>query len=154
MGIYPSCLIPFGLPVCNSTCIHCRCACLSQVLPAACLSPRRSALNRNSNSQACSHQKHRGPVLTRDCLPPRSPAQTLKTKKSGAVYTRDKQMVKDQLKNIVNRNQCNLSGSEPSSHATAIPGYPNIPDEQDYDLKPHLMKMIEDITDDIKNSFK
>jgi hypothetical protein len=36
-----------------------------------------------------------------------------------------------------------MAPSEPSSDRTASPGYHNTPEEQDYDLKPHLMKMIE-----------
>ena len=44
--------------------------------------------------------------------------------------------------------------SEPSSPTTASPGYPNIPEKQDSDLKSHLMKMIEDLKEDINNSLK
>lgn len=43
-----------------------------------------------------------------------------------------------------------MSASEPS------PGYPNIPEMQYYDLKSHLMKMIEDVTfkEETNKSFK
>ena len=37
---------------------------------------------------------------------------------------------------------------------TASTGYPNTPEEQDYDLKSHLMKMIEAFKEDINNSLK
>ena len=57
-------------------------------------------------------------------------------------------------KNISNRNQCHLASSEPISPTTASPGYPNIPEKQDSNLKAHLMKMIEDLKEDINNSLK
>jgi ElaB/YqjD/DUF883 family membrane-anchored ribosome-binding protein len=44
--------------------------------------------------------------------------------------------------------------SEPSCPTTASPGYPNIPEKQESDLKPHLLKMIEDLKEDINNSLK
>lgn len=44
--------------------------------------------------------------------------------------------------------------SEPSSPATESPGYHNIPEEQDYDLKSHLMRMIEAFKEDVNNPFK
>jgi hypothetical protein len=47
-----------------------------------------------------------------------------------------------------------LTLSEPSSPTSASHGYPNIPEKQDSDLKSHLMKMIEDLKEDINNSFK
>jgi hypothetical protein len=45
-----------------------------------------------------------------------------------------------------------LAPSEPSSPTTASLGYPNIPEEQDSDLKSHLIKMIEAFKKD-KNNF-
>ena len=63
-------------------------------------------------------------------------------------------MARGKHKNISNRNQCNLAPSEPSSLTTAITGYPNTPEKQDSDLKSHLMKMIEDLKEDINNSLK
>jgi hypothetical protein len=48
-------------------------------------------------------------------------------------------------KNISNRNQGYLASSEPSSPTTVSSGYPNTPEKQDFDLKSHLMTMIEDI---------
>ena len=53
-------------------------------------------------------------------------------------------MVRGKGKNISNRNQDYLASSEPSSPTTANPGYPNTPEKQDYDLKSHLMMMVED----------
>jgi hypothetical protein len=37
---------------------------------------------------------------------------------------------------------------------TVCPGYPNVPEKKDADLKPHLMKMIEYLKEDIDNSHK
>jgi hypothetical protein len=53
------------------------------------------------------------------------------------------QMAKGKSKNIINRSKYNLAPSEPSSPTIARPGYPNTPEEQDCDLKSHLMKMLE-----------
>ena len=39
--------------------------------------------------------------------------------------TRDNQMVRGKGKNISKRNQGYLASSEPSSHTTVNPGYPN-----------------------------
>jgi hypothetical protein len=63
-------------------------------------------------------------------------------------------MAKGKCKNINNRNQDYLASSEPSSPTTANPGYPNTPEKQDFDLKSHLMMMIEDFKKDINNSLK
>jgi hypothetical protein len=68
--------------------------------------------------------------------------------------TRDIQMVRGNSKNISNRNQRYLASLEPSSPTTAIPGYPNTPENQNSDLKSHLMMMIEDFKKDINNSLK
>jgi hypothetical protein len=63
--------------------------------------------------------------------------------------------VRGKGKNLSNRNQGYLASSEPSSHTTASPGYPNTPEKQDSDLKSYLkMMMIEDIKKDINNSLK
>jgi hypothetical protein len=70
------------------------------------------------------------------------------------VNTRDNQMVKGNHKNISNRNQDYLASSELSPPTTANPGYPNTPEKQDYDLKSHLMMMIEEFKMDINNSLK
>ena len=43
---------------------------------------------------------------------------------------------------------------EPSSANTASPGYPDTPEEQDYDLKCHLIKMIEAFKGDTNKSLK
>jgi hypothetical protein len=54
-------------------------------------------------------------------------------------------------KNISNRNEGYLESSEPSSPTIASPGYPKTPEKQDFDLKSHLMMMIEDFKKDINN---
>jgi hypothetical protein len=43
-----------------------------------------------------------------------------------------------------------MAPGEPSYPTTAGPGHPNIPEEQDYDIKPHFMKMAETFKEDIK----
>ena len=57
-------------------------------------------------------------------------------------------------KDISNRNRGYLAALEPSSSTTVSPGYPNTPGKQDFDLKSHLMIMIEDFKKDINNSIK
>lgn len=47
-----------------------------------------------------------------------------------------------------------MGPSEPRSPATASSGYPNIPEEQVYDLKYHLMKMLETFKENINKSPK
>jgi hypothetical protein len=44
-------------------------------------------------------------------------------------------MARGKCKNLSNRNQDYLESSEPSSPTTASPGYSNIPEKQDSDLK-------------------
>jgi hypothetical protein len=63
-------------------------------------------------------------------------------------------MVRGKGKNISNRNQGYLASSEPSSPTTASPGYPNTPEKQDFDLKSHLIIVIQDFEKDINNSLK
>jgi gas vesicle protein len=63
-------------------------------------------------------------------------------------------MVRGKGKNISNRNQGYLELSEPSSPTTSSPGYPNTPEKRGFDLKSHLMIMIEDFKKDINNSLK
>jgi len=63
-------------------------------------------------------------------------------------------MKRDKHKNICNKNQDYLATSEPSSPTRASPGYPNIPEKKDFDLKSHLMVMIKDFKKDINNSLK
>jgi hypothetical protein len=63
-------------------------------------------------------------------------------------------MARSKGKNIRNRNECYLASSEPSSSTTTSSGYPNTPEKQDYDLKSHLMMMIENFKNDISNSLK
>jgi hypothetical protein len=62
-------------------------------------------------------------------------------------------MVRGKEKNI-NRNQDYLASSEPSIPNTTSPGYPNTREKQDYNLKSHLMMMIEDFKKDISYSLK
>jgi hypothetical protein len=62
-------------------------------------------------------------------------------------------MAKGKHKNISNRNLGYLASSETSSPTKESPGYLNTPEKQDYDLKSHLMTMIEDFKD-INNSCK
>ena len=63
-------------------------------------------------------------------------------------------MARGKCKIINNRTQCNLAPPEPSSSTTASPGYPNMHEKQDNDLKSHLKKMIEDFKKVIENSVK
>jgi hypothetical protein len=48
----------------------------------------------------------------------------------------------------------NVEPSEPSSLTTAKPGYPNMHGKQENDIKSHLLKMIQVLKEDIKNSLK
>ena len=63
-------------------------------------------------------------------------------------------MAKVKLNNITNRNQGNMVPSETNSSTTPSPGYPNTPENQDLDIKSHLMMLIEDFKKDINNSLK
>ena len=63
-------------------------------------------------------------------------------------------MARGKGKNISNRNQDYLASSEPISPTRVSPGYSNTPEKQDFDLKLHLMMMIEDFKKEINNSLK
>jgi hypothetical protein len=63
-------------------------------------------------------------------------------------------MVKGKHKNLTNRNQDYLASSEESTPTTVNPGYPNIPEKQDSDLKSYLMMLVEDFKKVINNSLK
>ena len=63
-------------------------------------------------------------------------------------------MAKGKPKNITNRNQEHWAPSEPSTPATASPGYPNTPEKQDTDLKSYLMMVVEDFKKGVNNSLK
>jgi hypothetical protein len=63
-------------------------------------------------------------------------------------------MAKGKNKNLTNRNQGYLASSEPSSPTTASPGYSNIPEKRDLDLKSHFMMLIQDFNKAIKRSLK
>jgi hypothetical protein len=63
-------------------------------------------------------------------------------------------MVKGKFKNLTNRNQDHLVSSEPSTPTTESPGHPNTPKNQDSDLKPYLMMLVEDFSKGINNSLK
>ena len=56
--------------------------------------------------------------------------------------------------NISNRNQDYLASSEPSSPSTLSPGYANIQEKQDSDLKSYLMIMTEDFRKNIITPLK
>lgn len=60
----------------------------------------------------------------------------------------NKPVLREKKKNIMNRSQCNLAPSKQNSSPTASSGYLNIHEEQDCDLKPHLMKMIQVFKED------
>jgi hypothetical protein len=61
-------------------------------------------------------------------------------------------MARGKHKSISNRNQDYLTSSDPSSPITENHGYPNTREKQDYDLKSHLIMIIEEIKKNI-NSF-
>jgi len=63
-------------------------------------------------------------------------------------------MAKGKCNNLSNRNQDYLEPSEPCSPTKTNTGCPNTLEEEDLDLKLHLMMMIEDIRKDIDNSLK
>jgi hypothetical protein len=48
-------------------------------------------------------------------------------------------MVEDKHKNLTNRNRDDLASTEPSTPNRANPGYHNIPEKQDSDLKSYLL---------------
>jgi len=56
--------------------------------------------------------------------------------------TKDKQMARGKVKNISDRNQGHVESSEPSSPTTSSPGYCNMAEKQDFDIKSQLMMMI------------
>ena len=63
-------------------------------------------------------------------------------------------MAKSKHKNITNRNQDDMASSVLSSPTTVSPGYPNTLENQELDLKSHLMMLIEDFKKGINNSLK
>jgi hypothetical protein len=63
-------------------------------------------------------------------------------------------MSKGKHKNICKRNQDYVASSEPSFSTTVNPGYHNTPEEQESDLKSHIMMTIEEFKKDINNSLK
>ena len=58
---------------------------------------------------------------------------------------------KPKTKKKEKKNQLYLAPSEPSSPTITNPGYPNTPEKQDYDLKSHVMKMIENLKENVTN---
>ena len=58
-------------------------------------------------------------------------------------------MAKGKGKNISNKNQGYLASSEQSSPTTGSPENTNTPEKKDFDIKSHLMMMIEDFKNDI-----
>jgi hypothetical protein len=82
-------------------------------------------------------------------LSPRSADTTkLTSSQEGQIPVRDIKVSES------NRDQCYLAPSEPHSSTTASHGYPNTHVKQDFDIKSHLMMMIEDFKKDINNSLK
>jgi hypothetical protein len=63
-------------------------------------------------------------------------------------------MQKGKCKNLTNRNQDHSASSEPSTSTTVSPGYPNIAEKQDSDLKSYLMMLVEDFKKGINNPLK
>jgi hypothetical protein len=63
-------------------------------------------------------------------------------------------MAKDKHKNLTNINQDHSPSSERSTPPSPSPGYPNIPEKLDPDLKAYFMMMVEDIKKDFDNSLK
>jgi hypothetical protein len=60
-------------------------------------------------------------------------------------------MAEGKHKNLTKRNQDHSASSEPSTHTTASPGYPNTPEKQNSDLKSYLMMLVEHFKKDINN---
>jgi hypothetical protein len=60
-------------------------------------------------------------------------------------------MAKGKRKNLTNRNQDDSPASEPSTHTSASPRYPNTPEKQDSDLKSYFIMLLEDIKKVIYN---
>ena len=63
-------------------------------------------------------------------------------------------MMRGKYNNLSNRNQGYLASSESNSPTTATPGYPYTLEQQDLDLKLHLMVMIENFKKNINNSHR
>ena len=63
-------------------------------------------------------------------------------------------MAKGKQKNLTNRNQDDSPASEPSTHTSASPRYPNTPEKQDSDLTSYLMMLIEEFKKGTNNSPK
>jgi type I site-specific restriction endonuclease len=63
-------------------------------------------------------------------------------------------MAKGECKNLNNRNKDHSPSSEPSTHTSASPGYPNTPEKQDLDSKSYLMMLVEDLKKGTNNSLK
>ena len=58
-------------------------------------------------------------------------------------------MAKGKRKNLTNRNQDHSPSSDSSTPISASPGYTNIPEKLDPDLKAYLMMMVEDVKKDL-----
>ena len=63
-------------------------------------------------------------------------------------------MGKGKRKNLTNRNKDHSPSSERSTPTSPNTGHPNTPEKPRPDLKAYLMKMVEDIKKDFKNSLK
>jgi hypothetical protein len=63
-------------------------------------------------------------------------------------------MAKGRHENLNNRNQDHSPSTEASTPTSAIPGYPNTPQNLGPDVKAYLMMMVEDIKKHFNNSLK
>jgi hypothetical protein len=63
-------------------------------------------------------------------------------------------MAKGKCKNLPNRNLEHSPSSEPSTPSSASPGYPNITEKLDPELKAYLIMMVEDIKKDLITHLK
>jgi hypothetical protein len=63
-------------------------------------------------------------------------------------------MAKGHHKNTISKNQRNMAPSEPSYSTTTSPGYSNIFETQENDIKFNLVKMIEAFKEEVNISLK
>ena len=80
--------------------------------------------------------------------------RTEKLETARPANTGDNEVTKDKCKIIINRNQGNITPSEPSSPTTANSEYAITSEKQELDLKSHLILPMEDFKKDINNSLK
>ena len=68
--------------------------------------------------------------------------------------TSENQMAKGKRRNVTNRNQGIMAASEPNYPTIASPGYPNIQEKQELDLKALVRMLLEEHMKDINKSLK